>query len=112
MISRGFLVTAGRQRMDVWCRLQDSNPPPHDYKSSALPDELSRHEAVILLHFTILRRALPPPFDPSSSGCGPSVALSALAASAADDVSTARGAALTGAAGASVSSASSASAPE
>ena len=25
-----------------WCRLQDSNPPPHDYKSSALPDELSR----------------------------------------------------------------------
>ena len=26
----------------VWCRLQDLNPPPHDYKSSALPDELSR----------------------------------------------------------------------
>jgi len=26
----------------TWCRLQDSNPPPHDYKSSALPDELSR----------------------------------------------------------------------
>ena len=25
-----------------WCRLQDSNPLPHDYKSSALPDELSR----------------------------------------------------------------------
>src|SRR5579862_3577243 len=108
MISRGFLVTAGRQRMDVWCRLQDSNPPPHDYKSSALPDELSRHEAVILLHFTILRRALPPPFDPSSSGCGPAVSLSALAvaASVAGAVSTARGA------GASVSSASTASAPE
>jgi hypothetical protein len=28
--------------MKAWCRLQDSNPPPHDYKSSALPDELSR----------------------------------------------------------------------
>ena len=29
--------------LDVrWCRLQDSNPLPHDYKSSALPDELSR----------------------------------------------------------------------
>ena len=26
-----------------WCRLQDLNPPPHDYKSCALPDELSRH---------------------------------------------------------------------
>src|SRR5260364_293118 len=25
-----------------WCRLQDLNPPPDDYKSSALPDELSR----------------------------------------------------------------------
>lgn len=25
-----------------WCRLQDLNPPPHDYKSCALPDELSR----------------------------------------------------------------------
>lgn len=25
-----------------WCRLQDSNPPPSDYKSTALPDELSR----------------------------------------------------------------------
>lgn len=26
----------------LWCRLQDSNPPPDDYKSTALPDELSR----------------------------------------------------------------------
>ncbi len=26
----------------IWCRLQDLNPLPHDYKSSALPDELSR----------------------------------------------------------------------
>ncbi len=25
-----------------WCRLQDSNPPPDDYKSTALPDELNR----------------------------------------------------------------------
>src|SRR5256885_14256375 len=27
-----------------WCRLQDSNPRPPDYKSGALPTELSRHE--------------------------------------------------------------------
>lgn len=26
-----------------WCRLQDSNPWPPDYKSGALPTELSRH---------------------------------------------------------------------
>ena len=28
---------------EIWCRLQDSNPPPDDYKSTALPDELNRH---------------------------------------------------------------------
>ncbi len=28
--------------MNIRCRLQDLNPPPDDYKSSALPDELSR----------------------------------------------------------------------
>jgi hypothetical protein len=33
-------VRAGLSRN--WCRLQDSNPPPDDYKSTALPDELSR----------------------------------------------------------------------
>jgi hypothetical protein len=27
----------------MWCRLQDSNPWPPDYKSGALPTELSRH---------------------------------------------------------------------
>src|SRR3546814_5964201 len=26
-----------------WCRLEDSNPWPDDYKSTALPTELSRH---------------------------------------------------------------------
>ena len=26
-----------------WCRLSDSNQPPADYKSAALPDELKRH---------------------------------------------------------------------
>ena len=25
-----------------WCRLSDSNQPPADYKSAALPDELKR----------------------------------------------------------------------
>ena len=27
----------------IWCRLQDLNPKPTDYKSVALPIELSRH---------------------------------------------------------------------
>jgi hypothetical protein len=27
-----------------WCRLQDLNPQPTDYKSVALPIELSRHK--------------------------------------------------------------------
>src|SRR6056297_1444877 len=30
--------------MGIWCRLRDSNPRPPDYKSGALPTELSRHE--------------------------------------------------------------------
>ena len=28
---------------DKWCRLQELNPQPTDYKSVALPIELSRH---------------------------------------------------------------------
>jgi hypothetical protein len=28
--------------LEKWCRLQDSNPWPPDYKSGALPTELSR----------------------------------------------------------------------
>ena len=27
----------------MWCRLKDLNPQPPDYKSGALPIELSRH---------------------------------------------------------------------
>src|SRR6476661_1296190 len=27
---------------ELWCRLEDSNPRPTDYKSAALPPELSR----------------------------------------------------------------------
>lgn len=27
-----------------WCRLSDSNQPPTDYKSVALPNELKRHK--------------------------------------------------------------------
>ena len=29
--------------LSKWCRLQGSNPRPHDYKSRALPAELNRH---------------------------------------------------------------------
>jgi hypothetical protein len=29
----------------IWCRLEDSNPRPTDYKSAALPTELSRRRA-------------------------------------------------------------------
>ena len=33
-----------RKRIEKqWCRLRDSNPRPPDYKSGALPSELSRH---------------------------------------------------------------------
>jgi hypothetical protein len=32
-----------------WCRLRDSNPRPPDYKSGALPTELSRHIAVFVV---------------------------------------------------------------
>ena len=28
-----------------WCRLSDSNQPPADYKSAALPNELKRHKS-------------------------------------------------------------------
>ena len=39
--------------MVSWCQLQDLNPPPPDYKSGALPDELSWHaETDILPYFT------------------------------------------------------------
>ena len=31
------------ERIVAWCRLEDSNPRPDDYKSTALPTELSRH---------------------------------------------------------------------
>ena len=29
-----------KEAFKTWCPLSDSNGPPHDYKSSALPDEL------------------------------------------------------------------------
>jgi hypothetical protein len=37
---RGIAVSA--KLLKKWCRLQDSNPRPTDYKSAALPTELSR----------------------------------------------------------------------
>src|ERR1700737_150740 len=63
----GFQDVPGTPKTSIWCRLQDSNPPPDDYKSTALPDELSRRKSAILLHFTTLRWPRPLPFEPSSS---------------------------------------------
>ena len=38
-----------------WCRLKDLNPQPTDYKSVALPIELSRHFLCFLfLHFILM----------------------------------------------------------
>ena len=31
----------------IWCRLKDLNPQPTDYKSVALPIELSRHKKMV-----------------------------------------------------------------
>ena len=36
-------VRLSGQRQDFWCRLQESNPRPSDYKSAALPIELHPH---------------------------------------------------------------------
>ena len=41
-----------------WCRLKDLNPQPTDYKSVALPIELSRHFLCFLfLHFILMVEA-------------------------------------------------------
>ena len=34
-----------------WCRLSDSNQPPADYKSAALPDELKRQHDHYIVFF-------------------------------------------------------------
>ncbi len=39
---------------EIWCRLEDLNPRPTDYKSVALPTELSRPKSQILLVSSIL----------------------------------------------------------
>jgi hypothetical protein len=39
--------------MGKWCRLEDSNPRPTDYKSAALPTELSRQLIVIKSFFVL-----------------------------------------------------------
>ncbi len=38
-----------------WCRLPESNWPPDDYKSTALPNELSRRRATLYHYFTRVR---------------------------------------------------------
>ena len=44
----GEILTYLPEKMDldvnVWCPLSDSNRPPTDYKSVALPDELKGHQ--------------------------------------------------------------------
>lgn len=45
MVSRVSIKLDGMQN-DIWCRLQDSNPLPDDYKSTALPDELNRLDKI------------------------------------------------------------------
>ena len=42
--------------MELWCRLSESNQRPTDYKSVALPTELSRHGAQ---GAALKRKALP-----------------------------------------------------
>src|SRR5687768_11716893 len=57
-----------------WCRLPDSNWPPDDYKSTALPNELSRRKlsGSIVLYLTRVSVGLPPFLGGSllSSGSG------------------------------------------
>ena len=47
-----------------WCRLQESNPRPTDYKSAALPTELSRLSKKMDLYF-FEKRGAPPNWNPS-----------------------------------------------
>src|SRR4051812_30771045 len=43
LLGEAEAVETRSKSLEVWCRLQDSNPWPPDYKSGALPTELSRH---------------------------------------------------------------------
>jgi hypothetical protein len=47
--SKSPVAMTGLSACFYWCRLQDSNPPPDDYKSPALPDELSRRNWTTLM---------------------------------------------------------------
>ena len=38
----------------MWCRVPGSNWPPDDYKSTALPNELTRHRYITLVLWSIL----------------------------------------------------------
>ena len=44
-----------------WCRLSDSNQPPADYKSAALPNELKRHKCLIFFLWRERRDSNPRP---------------------------------------------------
>ena len=56
----------------IWCRLPESNWPPDDYKSTALPNELSRRklEGRILYYLMRVRVGFPPFFGGSLSSGG------------------------------------------
>lgn len=45
-VFQSILDVFGRCRTVIWCRLQESNPRPTDYKSVALPAELNRRPAI------------------------------------------------------------------
>ena len=44
--------------LQYWCRLQDLNPPPPDYKSGALPDELNRRRLALYTEILIGRKCV------------------------------------------------------
>ena len=48
--SRGTEGVCGHRSAAVWSRVRGSNSPPHDYKSSALPTELTRQGAATSRH--------------------------------------------------------------
>src|SRR2546422_663986 len=45
--------------LDLWCRVEESNPRPTDYKSAALPTELTRHRETLYVCDDPLPRRVP-----------------------------------------------------
>ncbi len=65
----------GANPFKYWCRLPVSNWPPDDYKSTALPNELSRLnflQSRIILYLMRVSVGLPPFFGGSGTSSEPS----------------------------------------